>query len=146
MTLKRRKFFVNLFQDYKIYLFKSKFFIIFISLYFIIKINILTNYKYFKIINYINNIRIGIVSNSLKNGGAERQTSLIIEYLNKVDKFELYLFTRKPKNENDYPIDNNIKRITFKGNLIYLLNEQKIDILIYQQYFIHEIKLLNIYL
>ena len=86
-------------------------------------------------------IKIGIVSKSIKNGGTERATSLILYYFSKVKIFELFLFTLQGKQNNEYFLDNNIKRIAFKNNLIGLLQEQKIDILIYQLY---NHKLLNI--
>ena len=99
---------------------KKKIFIIVLLIYHIKELDILNNYKYFKFRKGINNIRIGIISNSLKNGGVERQTSLLLKYLNKIDIFKLYLFTREGKNKDDYIIDNDIKRITIEKNLIIL--------------------------
>ena len=90
-----------------------------------------------------NKIRIGIVTNSFKNGGIGRQTSLLLKYLNKIDLFILYLFTREGKNKDDYILDNNIKRMAIDKNFINLLKKEKVDILIYQQYNIEEIGKLN---
>ena len=109
-----------------------------------------------KIINYYNynldkfykkalniKIKIGLVSISLENGGIERSTSLILNYFNKVKIFELFLFTKYGKQNNEYFIDTNIKRVIFSNNLIELLHQQKIDILIYQIYSPREINILN---
>lgn len=95
------------------------------------------NYNY----DYLNNkIRIGIVSQSLKNGGSERQTSLLLHYFNKVKNFELFLFTFKGKEKDEYKINNNTHRIIIKNNLNKLLIENNIDILIYQLYNKNEMK------
>ena len=56
-----------------------------------------------------NKIRIGITANSIKNGGAERQTSLILHYFSKIEIFDLFLFTKKEKEENEYKININTK-------------------------------------
>ena len=88
-------------------------------------------------------IKIGIASKSIKNGGIERATSLILYYFNKVKIFELFLFTSQEKENNEYFLDSNIKRITFKNNLIELLQQEKIDILLYQIYNYQEINILN---
>ena len=87
-------------------------------------------------------IKIGIVSISIKNGGIERSTSLILHYFNKVKIFKVFLFTHNKQN-NEYFIDTNIKRIIFKNNLIEVLKKTKIDILIYQLYNYKEINKLN---
>ena len=108
---------------------------------------IINYYKYNPDKFYKNNlnkrINIGIVSQSIKNGGIERTTSLILYYFNKVKIFKLFLFTKQQKQNNEYFIDTNIKRIAFKNNLIELLKQQKIDILLYQCYDYKEINLLN---
>ena len=64
-------------------------------------------------------------------------------YFNKVKIFKLFLFTLFGKQDNEYFIDNNIERITFKNNLIGLIAQKKIDILIYQLYNYKEINELN---
>jgi hypothetical protein len=64
-------------------------------------------------------------------------------YFNKVKIFKLFLFTLFGKQDNEYFIDNNIERITFKNNLIGLIVQKKIDILIYQLYNYKEINILN---
>ena len=113
-----------------------------IDIYNISFINFYINY-YLNIKSDVNKIRIGIFSVSLKNGGCERQTSLILNYFNKVKIFNLFLFTVKDKEENEYLIDKKIERIIVKKNLIELLKKKNIDILIYQLYNFNEIKKLN---
>ena len=70
--------------------------------------------------NIISKINIGIHRYSVKNGGRARFTSLLLKYLNKIKIFRLYLFTEKNKEENEYAIPDNIKRVLInkKGNLI----------------------------
>ena len=88
-------------------------------------------------------IRIAIYAFTIKNGGRARVTSLLLNYLNKIKIFDLYLFTRKCKEDNEYLIPNNIKRIYIANNLVNEIKKNKIDILIYQLSFPNEIKLLN---
>ena len=104
------------------------------------------NYFWFYKIYYENKnnkITIAIFANSLKNGGAERQTSLLFYYFNKLKIFNLFLFTKKEKEKNEYIVDDNVKRIVIKNNLVQILKENYIDILIYQFYFAKEIEQLN---
>ena len=75
-------------------------------------------------------IKIGIVAQSIKNGGCERQTSLLLNYLYQIKQFELVLITNKNKEEGEYYINSNIQRIIKKKNLILLIKEKNIDILI----------------
>ena len=93
--------------------------------------------------NKKNKIKIAIFATSLKNGGAERQTSLLLYYFNKLKFFNLFLFTIKEKEQNEYIIDENVKRIVIKNNLVQILKENYIDILIYQFYSASEIEQLN---
>ena len=83
-----------------------------------------------------NNIRIGIYIYNLKNGGTQRITSILLNNFYKVKIFDLFVFTQKKKEENEYIIPNKIKRIVIKDCLMhYLIKEiykNKIDILIYQ--------------
>ena len=110
------------------------------------------NNNYIKIQNELNlnfnnkikyKIRIAIYAYTLKNGGRARVTSLLLNYFNKIKIFNLYLFTKKYKEDNEYLIPNNIKRIHITNNLIHEIKKFKIDILIYQLSFSNEIKLLN---
>lgn len=124
-----------------------KIFIILIIIFFF-DINKIINYNNYNLDKFYKKalnikIKIGLVSKSLENGGVERSTSLILHYFNKVKIFELFLFTKYGKQNNEYFIDTNIKRVAFSNNLIELLLQQKIDILIYQIYSPREINILN---
>ena len=66
-----------------------------------------------------------------------------MKYFNKVEIFNLFLFTIKNKEKDEYKIDSNIKRIKIRNNLIEILIKKKIDILLYQFYNEKEIKQLN---
>ena len=98
-------------------------------------------YKYYLNLNH--KIRIGIVSNSIKNGGTEKQTSLLLYYLNKVKIFKIFLFTKTGIQDSEYLIEKTIKRIPIKNDLISYLILFKIDILIYQIYNETEMNMLN---
>ena len=117
-----------------ILLFNKKYLIIFFFLYSILEINKLNNYEIIK------NIRIGIISSRIKNGGVEKQTSLLLNNLNKIDKFKLFLFIKEYPSNKEYIIDKNIERIIIKNNLIDKIKEKKIEIAIYQNYDLFEIK------
>ena len=88
-------------------------------------------------------INIGLVSRSIKNGGSERSASLICHYFNKVKIFKLFLFTLHDKEKNEFHIDENIERIVIKHNLIEVINQTKIDILLYQLYDVRQAYELN---
>ena len=94
-----------------------------------------------------NKIKIGIYSISLKYGGTERITSILLNYFYKINIFNVCLLTRKNKEENEYIIPQNLKRFVIKDNqtinLIKQFKKQKIDILIYQFANYHEINILN---
>jgi len=118
---------------------------------------ILLNYNYNNIqkelnINFqnkINNkIKIGIFTVGLKNGGRARITSLLTNYLNKINIFDIYLLTLKIKEKDEYIINtDNIKRVLIKvyniKNLIKETKKKKVNILIYQLSNITEISYLN---
>ena len=108
-------------QYYFFYNYFIKKFLILLIIFFYIIFCIKGNKKkiYYKLNNkkIIRTIRIGIVAGSLKNGGVERQTSLILHYFNKIKIFKLFLFISNDKQENEYMIDTNIKRIVIKNNL-----------------------------
>ena len=135
--------------------------LIFISMIYIIKniyknINIINifqlNNNYLKIQNNIkinfnnsihNKIRIGIYAYTIKNGGRARLTSLLINYFYHIKIFNLFLLTKKNRQNNEYIISKKIKRITIKKELIYYISKYKINILIYQLDYINEIKKIN---
>ena len=106
------------------------------------KISFNNNYNYLNNKN-IKKIKIAIYAYSIKNGGIERQTSLLLNNFNKIKIFKLYLFTIHKKEPDEYFIDKNIPRIIIKNNLIDILIQNSIDILIYQFYNFKQIKFLN---
>lgn len=83
-----------------------------------------------------NKIRLAIYTHSLNNGGVERNTAILINYIVKIKIFEIYLFTDIITNK-DYKIDSKIKRIIILSNLNTLKRKvlkNKINIFIYQSY------------
>ena len=88
-------------------------------------------------------IKIGIYAFGLKNGGRARSTSLLINYFKNIKIFNLYLFTRRLKENDEYNIPDNIKRILVKMDLITKIKKNKIHILIYQLSSHKEIEQLN---
>ena len=81
----------------------------------------------------INKLKIGIYSYYLRNGGRARITSLLLNYLYKINIFSLYLFTRKVDSgkESEYYIKNDIFRINIRNisikKLIKEIMKKKID-------------------
>ena len=74
----------------------------------------------------INKIRIGIFTHSLRNGGIQRMSALLINYLYKSNIFNLYLFSQKNKQSDEFFIPNNVKRILSQNiNLIIYLKKSK---------------------
>ena len=92
-------------------------------------------------------IKIAIYYTSIKNGGIERLNSLLLNYINRVKIFKIYLLTKHYKEESEYSIPIDTKRVILnpkiKNNLIKILNHEKIDILIYHFYNDIEMKVLN---
>ena len=87
--------------------------------------------------NFINNeIKIGIYSYYLKNGGRARITSILLNYFSNIKVFKVYLITNNNKDENEYRTKGNIKRISMNkfeiNNLIKEIRKKRIDIFIYQ--------------
>ena len=94
------------------------------------------NYNYFNIQKGLNitfqnkikkKIKIGTFTIGLKNGGRARITSLLLNYLNKINIFDIYLLTLKVKEIDEYIINQkNIKRILIKiYNIENLIKEIK---------------------
>ena len=104
-------------------------------------------------INFTNNkinrpIRIGIYTISLSDGGLQRITAKLINYLVKFKIFKIYLFNQREKEENEYKISERIERVVIKNTddtkfLIDKINKKKIDVFIYQFPIQREIKALN---
>ena len=91
-------------------------------------------------------IHLGIYTYCLNNGGRARITSLLINYFYKIKIFNLYLFTKIDKQENEYLIPEETKRLVIKNNLNNLnkiISLNKIDILIYNLNNVIEINNLN---
>ena len=91
-------------------------------------------------------IRVAFYCMSLKYGGVERVTSILLNYLSKKKLFTLFLITTKPRLDDEYPLSDNIIRISLsnhKRNLFKQIKKEKIDILIYNFYDKNEIKRLN---
>ena len=104
----------------------------------------ISNNIYLKFNNNIKNkIKIALYSSYIGNGGRARISTILLNYLNKIKLFNLYLFTNI-KQKNEYCIPNNTKRIIIQNNLFKVIKENEIDILIYQQTNISEINKLNI--
>ena len=95
----------------------------------------------------VNKIKIGIFTFYLENGGRSRITSFLLNYLNKVNFFNLYLFTNKNKGKTEYFINENIKRILINDfNITVLIKniiKKRINMFIYQFSDSSSIKLLN---
>ena len=98
--------------------------------------NISFDYKIYK------KIKIGIVAHCIKNGGRARITALLINNLIKINIFKIFLFTRLIKEDNEYIIPDNIKRILIKKDFINIIKKNKISILLYQLDNIEEINLI----
>ena len=88
-------------------------------------------------------IKLGIYAYGIKNGGRARITSILINKLYKIKIFEIILFTRLRKDNNEYIIPESLKRIVIRNNLIKTLKKNKIDCLIYELDDINEIYFLN---
>ena len=97
-------------------------------------------------VHSIYKIRVAFYCTSLKYGGVERVASILLNYLSKKKYFILYLISYKPILNDEYPLSDNIIRISLlnhKRNLFKQIKKEKIDILIYNFYDIKEIKRLN---
>ena len=91
-------------------------------------------------------IKVGYFCESIKYGGVERVISLLLNYLSKEKYFSHYLITKKEILQDEYPIPNNIKRISLKAQNITLfdaIENEHIDILVYNFYENPEIEKLN---
>ena len=68
----------------------------------------------------------------MRNGGIQRISALLINHLYKTNIFNLYLFSQKNKQSEEFIITNNVERIfipKYKFNNIFKeINKRKIDI------------------
>ena len=125
-------------QKIEKYLFNKKFNLIFIL--FLLYIIIFFYYK------RLDKIKIGYYSNSIRYGGVERVTALLINLLSKEKFFNIYLITRNRKSEGEYKIPKNIKRICLSEqnkNLFDIIKQENIDIIVYNFYNKLDIEKLN---
>ena len=90
-----------------------------------------------------NKIKIAIYTHCIKNGGRARVTALFLQYLYKIKIFDLFLFTSRFKEDNEYIIPENIKRVIIKNDIIKYIKKNKIDVFIYELDEIKEISFLN---
>ena len=65
-------------------------------------------------INKNKEINLAIYTLRMKDGGRARITALLINYLNEIKIFKIFLFTSYLIEEDEYKIPNNIKRLTIK--------------------------------
>ena len=95
----------------------------------------------------INKIKIGTFTYYLENGGRARITSLLLNYLYKIKIFNIFLFTIKSKDKQEYLINEKINRILIKkfsiNKLIKIILKKRINIFIYQFSESNEINALN---
>ena len=114
------------------------------------KINL--NIKYLKIqddlnLTFNNNlnkkINFAFYAYGIKNGGRARITSILINYFYKLEIFNIFLFTRRLKEENEYIIPEDIRRTLVQNDIIQVIKKNKINIIIYHLYYENEIKKLN---
>ena len=107
-----------------------------------------TKYKIYNKISEkkcLKKINFGIFIPALSNGGRERITSLLINYLFKVKIFNIYLFTKSRRNKYEYKIPENTIRIQIFGteDLKNKLIKNQIDVFVYQSYNVNEMEMLN---
>ena len=111
----------------------------------ILKIHKFLDLSYHKKIK--NRLKIGTFSFYLENGGRSRITSFLFNYLSTIAIFDLYLFTIKIKNKNEYLFNKNITRILINSyttkNLIKKIRKKRIDVFIYQFSDYNEINIFN---
>lgn len=93
--------------------------------------------------NIKNRINIAIYAFGFKNGGRARTSSLLINSFYNLNFFNLFLFTRREKEKDEYKLPDNLKRIVIHNNLIKQIKRNKIKILIYQLSYHEDIKNLN---
>ena len=113
--------------------FKSFFIIVVVLLVFVIILFKSLKIDFITISGKNNVIKVAFYCISFKYGGVERVTSILLNYLSKEKKFNLFLITKKLIEKEEYNIPNNVKRISLKGkniNLIRAINMEHIDILV----------------
>ena len=106
--------------------------------------------KYGIFYNNTKKLRVGFYTYSLKGGGTERVTSIFVNYLSIESEYDIFLFSQKYKEKNEFVIPNSIKRIAIIGNELSSRKKlkkqimiKKIDVFIYQFPNGKDIKMLN---
>ena len=94
----------------------------------------------------IRKVKIAIYAHSISNGGIERLTALLANYLSTKAIFDVYLFLNKDS-KDEYKLNNNIHRVKIHIHSTQLLRrkliENQIEVFIYQFYSVSDIKMLN---
>ena len=94
----------------------------------------------------IKKVKIAIYAHSIANGGIERLTALLANYLSTKAIFDVYLFLNKDC-KDEYKLNENIHRVKIKIHSTQLLRrrliENQIEVFIYQFYIVSDIKMLN---
>ena len=91
-------------------------------------------------------VRVAIYAHRISNGGVERLTALLANYLSTFEIFDVYLFLNS-KSNNEYKINKNIHIVMIYIHSTQILKrklmQNKIDVLIYQYYILKDIQMLN---
>ena len=98
------------------------------------------NFRYDTIKNKIN---ISIYTYTLKGGGRAKMTAILLYYLAKIKIFDIYLFTDREIQDEEYNYPKEIKRIIIINNLFEIIEKTKINILIYELKNLTEMQKLN---
>ena len=90
-------------------------------------------------------IRIGIYTLCLKNGGRSRIASILINRLYKFKLFNIFVYTKKLKEKNEYPYSKKIKRFIIDNTNVTKIFKNKIDILIFHLNSLKRLRIFNLY-
>ena len=90
-------------------------------------------------------IRIGIYTLCLKNGGRARLASILINRLYRFKLFNIFLYTQKYKEKNEYPYSKKIKRFIIDNTNVTKIYKNKIDILIFHLNSPKRLRIFNCY-
>ena len=119
-----------------------KYFFIFIL--FLLYLIIFIYYERYDLI--IGSIKVGFYANSIRFGGVERVMALLINLLSTEKYINIYLITYELKSEEEYTTPNKTKRICLYGQnktIFNIIEEEKLDIIVYNFYSRNEIQKLN---
>ena len=119
-----------------------KYFLIFIL--FLLYLIIFIYYERYDLI--IGSIKVGFYANSIRFGGVERVMALLINLLSTEKYINVYLITYELKSEEEYTTPNKTKRICLYGQnktVFNIIEEEKLDIIVYNFYSRDEIQKLN---